>query len=318
MEYRNVKLLPPNIGLTEIVVCLHDGDYDLGVAALVNSLVKAKFEGLVYCGYRHGKPKWINQLQHYAGEIYFVNEKLIIQLIEIDTAMHLGYYKPYFIKNAFDVFRLTNKIYFFDADITIKAPWKVFSEWLGTGACLCLDNSFHFVHNNHPWRKQWKALAPSDITTYRDNNYYFNSGFIAIERESITLIDRWIYFTEQYISKGGNINHFDKDDYNSLKGDQDLLNAAVTISPEIEISIIGQEGMGFKLPSTLMVHAIGDVKPWRNFFVGNLLMSGNRPCYADKIFFTHTQYPIRVFPKYIYLRKKADLLCAAAFGRLLG
>src|SRR5258708_20212566 len=265
MEYKNLQQASEEILYEEIIVCLFDGNYNLGAAALINSLVKANFKGLIYIGYRGALPVWVNQLKPLGCGSFSVVPDVNLRFKQVDTHMHIGYYKPIFIKEAFDNYKQTKKVYYFDVDIIIKAPWTVFSNWLESGICLCLDNSFHFLHNSHPWRKQWVKLDSKNVLFFNNINYYFNSGFIGVERDSVILIDRWIYFINKYIEVGGDINRFVKDESNHLKGDQDLLNAAITISPNIEISIIGTEGMGFTIPATLMLHAIGNNKPWNNW-----------------------------------------------------
>lgn len=40
----------------EIIVCLYDGKYHFGLAALVNSLVRSNFKGLINTAYRDGLP----------------------------------------------------------------------------------------------------------------------------------------------------------------------------------------------------------------------------------------------------------------------
>jgi hypothetical protein len=233
--------------------------------------------------------------------------------------MHLGYYKPFFLKEIFNCYKDTNRFYYFDVDIVVRAPWNFFSDWLETGLCLCLDGSFHFLHNTHPWRKQWRKWAGQNDHIINYTNYYFNSGFLGIERESAGIIDKWIYFTEKYIEMGGDISRFVKDEYNHLKGDQDLLNAAITVSPPtVEISIVGQEGMGFSGPATIMEHAIGDEKPWNNGFFLQLIKTGHKPNSAEKSFFDYCKHPIKVFSPIKYQIKRSDLFFASLFGRIIG
>ncbi|MDB4905110.1 MAG: hypothetical protein JWQ63_4391 [Mucilaginibacter sp.] len=318
MKYEDLDEASEKIFYEEIIVCLFDGNYNLGAGALINSLVKADFKGLIYIGYRGALPIWVKQLKPLGNDNFSVTPNINIHFKQVDTQMHLGYYKPFFIKEAFDNYKQTKKIYYFDVDIIVKAPWTVFSNWLESGLCLCLDNSFHFLHNSHPWRKHWIKLAPQNELSFNDINYYFNSGFIGIERDSIIIIDRWIYYTNKYIEVGGNVNRFVKDEFNHLKGDQDLLNAAITISPNIEISIVGKEGMGFTTPATLMLHAIGDNKPWSNLFFIQLIKSGNKPNLADKYFFSYCKYPINIFAGYKYQLKKLDMLISALLGRVIG
>jgi len=303
----------------EIIVCLFDGHYHLGAAAFINSVVACGFTGLIYVGYRGLLPPWVNLFGQLAEHQYNISPGVVAEFKEVDTFMHLGYYKPFFINDAFERFTLTNKFYYFDVDIIIKAPWTFYSEWLKNSPCLCLDNSFPFIHHTHPWRKQWKLLAsPEEEIAQNNIDYYFNSGFLGIERKSSVLIDRWINLTERYKEIGGDLNRFIKNSYSSLKGDQDLLNAAITISPNIEVSIIGQEGMGFTYPVTLMEHAIGDDKPWKNRFIKQLIVSGHKPNAAEKSFFLHCDHPIHIFPNYKYRLKKYDLLISSFFGRVLG
>jgi hypothetical protein len=318
MEGKAFDMASEKMRHKEIIVCLFDGDYNLGAAALINSLVKSNFKGLIDIGHRGDVPVWVNQLESAGENQFYASKDVVINFRQVDTRMHLGYYKPYFIKETFENYPDTNKVYYFDVDIVVRAPWRFFSDWLTKGLCLCLDNSFHFLHHTHPWRKQWRQLAPKGDQSFNKINYYFNSGFLGIERESMALITRWIYYTEKYIENGGDVSCFVKDDYNHLKGDQDLMNAAITISPEIEISIVGKEGMGFTFPASVMEHAVGDTKPWNNDFFTQLIKTGRKPNSADKAFFINSKYPIKVFARYIYKIKKFDLYIASVFGRILG
>ncbi|MBC7890465.1 MAG: hypothetical protein H7Z13_21540 [Ferruginibacter sp.] len=306
------------IDYTEVVVCLCDGEYHNGVAALANSLAKSEFKGLIHVGYRGRLPPWVRQLEAISEKSFYVTKEIVLHFKRVDIDMHLGYYKPFFIKETFDIYSNTQKIYYFDADIITSAPWVLFSNWLEKGVCLCLDSAFHFLHHNHPWRKDWRRLAAADELVVNNTNHYFNSGFIGLERESILLIDRWIFVTKKYIEKGGNIDSFSKDAFSSFKGDQDLLNAAITISPEIDISIMGKEGMGFTHPATVMMHAIGHVKPWNNKFLIHLIISGRKPNIPEQTFFSYCKYPICIFSPFLYNIKKLDLVSASFLGRFLG
>lgn len=303
----------------EVIVCLYDGEYHLGVAALVNSLVKYNYKGLINIGYRGGAlPFWVNQLKSTGDNYFSVTNDIIIHFKEVSSNMHLGYFKPFFIKDTFDSYPTVKKLYYFDADIMVQAPWGLFSRWLDTGVCLCLDSAFHYIHHNHPWRKDWRRLVSGRLNLLNNTSQYFNSGFLGIGRDSIVLIERWIDVTNQHIKNGGEINHFIKDAHSSIKGDQDLLNAVITTSSDIEISVMGKEAMGFSLPATLMLHAIGDWKPWNSSLTLHLFKHGNKPNMADKTFLKKSRYPINIFSPYHYALKKLDLVSASFLGRLLG
>ena len=304
---------------SEIIVCLYDGSYHLGIAALTNSLVKSGFKGLIHVGYRDHLPPWTNQLKALDDQNFYVTSDIVIHFRQVSTDMHLGYYKPYFLTETFDNYLSAKKLFYFDADIVVTAPWNLFSRWLETGVCLCLDNNFHFVHQNHPWRKDWKLLAGADPGFSNDTHFYFNSGFAGIERGSISLLHRWMALTDRFRRQGGDISAFVKDAFSSVRGDQDLLNAVITTSSDIQISVVGKDGMGFTPPATLMLHAIGEYgKPWDKQFVISLIKSGLRPTVAEKGFFLNCKFPIDIFSGGRYMVKNLDLKIASFLGRFIG
>ncbi len=228
----------------EIIVCLYDGKYHYGVAALANSLAKSNFKGIVNIAYSDFLPFWINQLQVRDKCSYYLTNEIIIYFERVEPNMHLAYYKPYFIKHTIAKFPQATKFFYFDVDIVVVAPWEFFSDWLGDEVCLCLDNSFEFVHINHPWRRDWKKLSNVESNFFNPITDYVNSGFIAIKRNNLELIDKWIELTECYRTGGANLKEINQEGHNSFKGDQDLLNAAITVSPDVKLSLIGKEGYG--------------------------------------------------------------------------
>lgn len=321
-DHSSLKILrdinPKPTYYTEIIICLFDKEYHYGIAALANSLVASNFNGLINVGFRGRLPSWVSQLKTIGDNYFYLTTDIIIHFNQLDTDMHLGYYKPFFIKETMDTYKTTDKFYYFDADILIRAPWHIFSSWLDKGVCICLDSNFHFLHHNHPWRKDWRKLVEVHEKLLNNTHYYFNSGFLGIERQSIDLIKRWIHFTVKYKETGGDVNQFEKAPYSSFKGDQDLLNAAITTSADIEISIMGKEGMGFTYPATIMEHAVGDDKPWNKSFLGQLITIGRKPSMADQAYFSFCKYPICIFPVHRYRFKKLKLLTASILGRFLG
>ena len=55
----------------EWLVCtLFEGDYHLGLAALINSLVRNGYRGRIAVGYHGALPPWLNQLQAAGDEQY--------------------------------------------------------------------------------------------------------------------------------------------------------------------------------------------------------------------------------------------------------
>ena len=253
------------------VTTLYEGHYHYGVVALLNSLIHSGFKGIFRIGYRGDLPVWTSQLISLGSNDFLATDSLVISFVYTNPDMHFGYYKPKFIKDTLSEFPSIEKIYYFDPDIVIDAPWLFFSKWVQSGVALCLDNCFHFVHRNHPWRKDWAELANFNPDRISELDYYVNSGFIGLKSNDVTILDRWLHLTENYKAIGGNLQLFEKDGHRAFKGDQDLLNAVITVSPELKISLIGKEGMGFSQPAYLMSHAVSSIKPWKKIFLKDLL-----------------------------------------------
>jgi len=307
-----------NIDFDEIIITLYEGHYHLGVAALANSIVSADFTGLIIVGYKGELPIWVNQLQGISKNLYLLSKNIQIKFILLDVNMHFGYYKPQFLKKTFEDFPSVKKVYYFDPDIVMLAPWTFISSWVDSGVALCLDNAFPFVHIHHPWRAEWIKLASTiGLNDVNQLSYYINSGFIGLTYSDISLIERWILLTDKYRDFGGNVNIFEKDAHRAYKGDQDLLNAAITISPDINLSIIGSEGMGFEYPVYLMAHAVESVKPWKNSFFKNLIINGSLPSMAAKKYYDNCEKPIKVYSKDQIVLKKFGLKIISFLGRFI-
>jgi hypothetical protein len=299
----------------DIITTLFEGHYDKGVAALVNSLVQSSYKGKICIGYRGSLPLWVSQLEK-KDKSYIVADGVQLIFIPLDIDMHFGYYKPSFMKRIIEENPEVTNIYYIDPDIVVNASWEFISTWTDIGISVCLDNCFPFVHHNHPWRKEWQKFA--NDTSKCELNYYVNSGFIGIHENSFILLDRWISLTQKYKANNGDLSLFEKEGFRAFKGDQDLLNAAMTISPELDFSIIGREGMGFTDPTYLMAHAVESVKPWKNNFVKQIVFNGQKPSSAAKLYFNYCQHPIEIYPKWELVIKKMDIKLASILGRILG
>ncbi|PKV75524.1 glycosyltransferase [Pontibacter ramchanderi] len=299
----------------EAVVTLFEKDYHKGVASLINSLHKSEFEGLVYVGYRGALPEWVSQLEP-LNNGYYKLQNIHTKFVQLECKMHFGYYKPTILRSVLNEFPSVEKVYYFDPDIVVNAPWSYFTKWVDSGIGLCLDNCFPFVHHNHPWRKEWKRLSNSNLVNH--NNFYVNSGFVGIERSNRVLLDRWVDLTQEFSLTGGNTSSFEKDGFRAIKGDQDILNAVIAVSPDLSFSIIGQEGMGFTQPAYLMSHAVNGIKPWNKSYLAFLFKRGRRPDFSDKDYIKYANSPIQVFSGRSFKFRKLDLKIASILGRLIG
>ena len=297
----------------QIITTLYEGHYHLGVAALINSLVSASFEGVIYIGYRGELPYWTSQLKKGASG-YSVSEQIDIVFEPIETSMHFGYYKPYFLQSVFLKFPDARKAYYFDPDIVVTGPWSFFSSWTDTGVALCLDSNFAYVHPNHPWRKEWRRLADAEDNIGYNVDFYVNSGFIGLNRQHETVLDKWIQLTEKYRHEGGDLSQFQKAEYRAFKGDQDLLNATITVLPNVSFSVIGKEGMGFSGTTPFMAHATNAAKPWKKNFLQSS-MQGVPPALAEKAYWDFANHPVKLFSSARLKQKLLSIKIASLISR---
>lgn len=304
------------IDFKNIVVTLYEGSYHYGVAGFINSLKSAGFKGLVRVGYKGPLPPWIRQLKHLGDNLYELDDDIKVGFERLAPDMHFGYYKPSFIKDTFDKYSEAERVYYFDPDIVVIAPWDFYTKWVERGVALCLDNCFPYTHHNHPWREDWKKLLPGSPENKID--YYVNSGFVGLHRNDIALAERWISCTGKYRESGGDLSQFEKEGHRAFKGDQDLLNAVLTTSPDLKYSIIGTEGMGFTFPAYLMVHAVGNYKPWSTNFINHVVFNGIKPDTGARAFWKFYDCPIRPYSRGTLARKKLALKVASIIGRLTG
>ena len=103
--------------------------------------------------------------------------------------------------------------------------------------------------------------------------------------------------------------------YAFYNADQDVLNAAL-MACEVDVSLVGKEGMDFIPGGYIMSHAIGKAKPWRKQMLKSAL-GGQPPTLADKSFWENVETPIQLWPSGSLLFRKLDLTVASALGRLL-
>ncbi|WP_017260222.1 hypothetical protein [Pedobacter arcticus] len=301
----------------DCICTLYEKHYDYGVAGLCNSLSKSGFKGLIIIGYKLHLPFWLKQLKKADENNYYLDDNITLTFVCLDHIdYHLGYYKAKFLLYCLDHFQAIETLSYFDPDITIKANWSFFRKWIKAGVALASDNCYPFLHRNHPWRADWLTLFPErQAISYLQA--YINSGFIGFHKKNKGLVELWDKALEAYLNNGGQIQSFERNAEEGLKGDQDLLNAALMFFPETELSIIGLEAMGFIQPCYIMGHAINGVKPWKRKFTADFLLNNISASFAEKLYLENCSYPIKVFPLFKQKLKMVDITIASALNRFL-
>ena len=96
--------------------------------------------------------------------------------------------------------------------------------------------------------------------------------------------------------------------------DQDALNAILEASPEIPVSFLGPEAMGFRAGRSPLPHALGNPKPWNRNYLRKAL-AGVPPAKVDKIYWKNVQGPIQPFSSAHITYMRIQLAICSAIGR---
>lgn len=300
------------------ICTLYQKEYNYGVAALLNSLFKSGYAGEFYIGFNESLPSWTLQLEKVSPYVYSINNQIIVHFLVVEQNMHYGYYKPFFINHLQTTYNL-DKIYYFDPDICTIAKWDFFDNWVNSGISLCADNCYPYLASHHPWRDKWRLRFGfnKQVLINESLTFYVNSGFVGLSKADDAIIETWMSVTKAYSDAGGNVKEFEKAPFRDIKGDQDLLNAAITISPSLRYSVIGREAMGFEDPAYIMAHAINGIKPWKRKFTQELIFKNMKPTTAEKLYIENCNSPIKVFSNVKKAIKRIDIKLASALNRFL-
>jgi len=312
------SVIPESRGCKAGICTLFEGDYHLGLAAFVNSLVRAGFNGTVWAGYRGALPPWLSQLRkENAGEDeYSAADQIRLVFLPLATKMHLTNYKPQFMLDL-----LAGKaaeceyLWYFDPDIFIRCYWSFFEKWLTYGIALCEETVNYNMAENNPMRMQWIDLGTElGIGEPRLLHQYFSGGMVGVARANAGFLQIWKQILDSVSRAGYDLGIFKPGtpDMPFNAGDQDALNMAAMYT-DAPLTTMGPEAMGFVPSGFTMYHAVGP-KPWRGSFLARAL-AGNPPSPAAKFFLKHVSSPIRAYPPLRLFAKKVDCGLAALIGR---
>jgi hypothetical protein len=304
---------------SDTAICtLFEGDYHLGLAAFLNSLVRAGYAGTVWAGYRGALPPWVVQLTRIDGgaDAFWVADKVRLVFMKLDISIHLTNYKPEFMLNLLaKEARDCEYLWYFDPDIYVRANWSFFTEWQSNGIALCQEIANNILPPDAPLRQSWiRAAASIGYTNPHPLCYYYNGGLAGVPREYSEFLATWKCMIELAGSKYCDLGKFNQCNpetpFNSC--DQDCLNIAAMYS-KFPLSTLGPQGMGFLRGNVIMYHTVGE-KPWRGSLLMNAL-KGMPPSDGFKYYFTQVSSPIRPYSRGALVAKKLACKIAAFVGR---
>jgi hypothetical protein len=310
------------------VCTLFDNDYNLGAAALFNSIIRAGYAGTLIAGFRGQLPTWAwnaTRIESPLGTKVWqrqVSEKVDLLVVELDASIHLANYKPWFMLEILD--RLEPQVlYYLDPDICVTRPWQYFDEWISCGVALCEDVNSPLAEH-HPRRVGWRRAFDGKCQTLVFRSpIYLNSGLVGVHRQHRRFLETWRDISELVFELigGGATTKVEGGAEFSSRGfancfdapDQDALNAAVEACGEVRYSMHDGSAMGFRQGDVFVPHAVGGGKPWRRNYL-RYMLQGIRPRPADLAFWRNVDGPLPVLAE-AQAGKLRAIAVASAIGR---
>jgi hypothetical protein len=214
-----------------------------------------------------------------------------------------------------------------DPDVVVNVAWRYIEEWLTCGVALCDDVNSPLAEN-HPRRVGWRRFFQgSDHELRFRGSRYANGGVVGVPRIHSRLLEVWIQLLDAVTAELGGahivgiegrghvIDEYGFADCFRLT-DQDTLNAALEACPQIPLSFLGRQAMGFDAGTPFFPHSIGPVKPWSRRYFRDAL-GGKPPVRVDKIFWNAARGPLQPFPARHVTSTRRRITLAAALGRLI-
>jgi hypothetical protein len=295
---------------------LYERDYHAGVIALINSLIKNDFEGIIVVGTR-GAPHEV--LLDMADTISDQYATIDICFRSIESERHLARCKPDFMRCVWEQRPTADRIFYADPDLLFKAAWPNFEQWADCGVSLCEDANSP-VYRHHPRRHVWKDTASTHGLNWENEfDVYFNSGFVGLTQTTRSFLSLWSKVIDICCKQETFDERFARRELSPLHPfqtwDQDALNIAACCY-DGAISFMGKEGMDFKHGGQWMSHAIGARKPWSAQYVRDAVQ-GNAPRQVDRLYWRNFQNP---FPTVEFLslwKKKMCLNISILISKLI-
>jgi len=307
---------PAGISHDEVICTLYEGDFHLGVAVLINTIVRGGFRGLFWVGNRGVLPEWTAQLTRRDDGLFQIGDALL-GFETIESNRHFGQFKPEFLTSVIEKGIARRHIWYFDPDITVRCDWSFFQRWVRHGVCICQEHAMGNMPSNHPLRCEWIELARNAGwgEPFRQQERYYNSGFVGMHIENRAYLGTWKAAVRLANSAGVKRDQFQKGNriQTFFTVDQDTMNIT-TMYSQVPLSTIGPEGMGWISGGFTMYHIVGPRKPWRKKFISSAF-DGHPPVGGDKQFLKYADGPIQPYPVSKLKRMRLAAKVATLIGR---
>jgi hypothetical protein len=318
--------------MKSVICTLFEGNYHLGLAALINSLERKNFNGELFVGYRGDLPQWI--LADIEPAIFDdwpnaqskqLSDGITMHLLPVSTNYHFTNYKPHFMLELWNgLASEAEMMYYLDPDIVVTCHWNELEKWAGVGVALCEDVNSP-ISANHPKRLGWrKYFAENGIRLSFKEAFYVNAGFIGLHKNNIKFVEEWKNLIEAIgpiiggLSRsslsGNTMAEKDRGDFAPFSvPDQDALNATIEAT-KCSVSIAPKVAMAFEPGKALLPHALGQPKPWDTNYLSKIL-NGKLPRLIDKQYWKNANGLIKSLPSRKVRRKRRAINFATFVGR---
>ncbi|TCP39294.1 hypothetical protein [Rhodovulum marinum] len=262
--------------------------FEVGTAALLNSLHAHGFSGRVFVGHVGSVPK---RLKAAAGTLADLGIELVFHTFPEGGLPH--YRKPEILLHALETAG-DDAVFFIDSDIVICKDWDFFETWIEMGVALCGDVNFAGMGENHPMRYYWSRLIEDAGLSPRRLTGYANSGFIGLKKKDVQFVHTWKRLLELKAERRGGTHAGVANEHGFITIDQDVMNATM-MAVDVPLSLVGPEGMSFGLAKGYMTHPVGKWKPWHRGYLKKAIVAGVGPRMADVVYWNNVSGPVEAF-----------------------
>jgi hypothetical protein len=300
---------------------LFEAHYHYGVAALINSLVAAGYEGTVWVGHRGPLPPWILSHPGFDKERARlpVTPTLELRAIELNPPLSLNYYKPAFMREILETHDPeADAVTYLDPDIVVKCDWAAMQSWLSGDGIALVEDAAWDMPANHPKREQWQQyFAAHGETPQRKLERYYNAGLVCVHRNQIVFLQTWQRINVRVaVESGSSMRQRKSGGPDSLfhSTDEDALNFTLSLC-NTPLNTAGPEAMDFVPGGNRLSHAVGAAKPWQGRHFRHALR-GQPPSVASHWYYRFAVGPLKPFSVLMLARRRLSMSLATALGQV--
>jgi hypothetical protein len=302
--------------VTSVATTLFDsGPYELGAAALINSLVASGFTGSIWCGVRGSEPTWLTPETVGALRARSID----LKVMPLTTPYQLANYKPHFLLEVAGREAPGSVITYFDPDVVVKCKWSFVAQWCSTGIAAVGDENW-LMPRSSPVRAELHRLRlrlevparPGESPEPLD--MFCNSGFVGVPGDRLEFLELWRDLADAFVTRerSGIASHLS---FPETWPDQALFNIAL-MGYGGDLSLMGPSAMDFAPGGQVLSHATGPLKPWSRSFIRSAL-AGKAPKKSDGFYLEYARGPVGPMPLAAYRRKRLAYRVARWIGMFM-